>query len=181
MSIWSFAIITHQITVPSEEFHWNLTRKYMMKVIDGKCIQRWFSFLFRWLSWTLWPPRSFSTRTTWPPWSRMVEIKRLHLFKLNIFVKLSYVLLWSKWSNMYVFFFIGGSRWRPNGTQFFHFRICFRRKVPASEVRAPSTGNPGSATVFIVKYFSPLYQLWLFISFRLLLAKIGQIDYIILF
>ena len=34
----------------------------------------------------------------------------------------------------------------PYGTQFFRFRIHFNRKVPTSEVHAPPTGSPGSAT-----------------------------------
>ena len=52
----------------------------------------------------------------------------------------------------------GGSTYKsfrhrpPNRTKFFHFYICFHRKVPVSEDGAPSnegwhppTGNPGSA------------------------------------
>ena len=34
----------------------------------------------------------------------------------------------------------------PNRINFFRFRIRFHRKVYASEVGAPPTGNPGSAT-----------------------------------
>ena len=61
---------------------------------------------------------------------------------------------------------IGGSRGRcrrphpppPNGIKFFHFRIRFHQKVPASEVGAPQrlgalpTGNPGSATAIPMAY-----------------------------
>ena len=43
---------------------------------------------------------------------------------------------------------IGGYR-GPYGTKFFRFRIHFCRKAPTSEVHAPPTGNPGSATVNI--------------------------------
>ena len=34
----------------------------------------------------------------------------------------------------------------PYGTKFFHFCIHFCQKAPMSEVHAPPTGNPGSAT-----------------------------------
>ena len=41
----------------------------------------------------------------------------------------------------------------PNGIQFFHFYICFHKKVPMLDVNAPPqrlgvplTGNPGSTT-----------------------------------
>ena len=46
----------------------------------------------------------------------------------------------------------------PNGIKFFHFRIRFHQKVPASEVGAPQrlgalpTGNPGSATAIPMAY-----------------------------
>ena len=46
------------------------------------------------------------------------------------------------------FFLFVGLQWRihrgappPNGSQFFHFRIRFRQKVPTSEVAPPPTTN----------------------------------------
>ena len=50
----------------------------------------------------------------------------------------------------------------PHGIQFFHFRTCFRQKLPVSEVSAPPpqqlsahpTGNPGSATEKVLTWCS---------------------------
>ena len=55
----------------------------------------------------------------------------------------------------------------PNRIQFFRFHICFGQKVPMSEVGTPQmawrpppqTGNPGSATGFVVVARKAKYEL----------------------
>ena len=44
----------------------------------------------------------------------------------------------------------------PNRINFFHFHIRFCQKVYASEVSAPPTGNPGSATAPGLSLLLPL-------------------------
>ena len=61
--------------------------------------------------------------------------------------------VWHNTTKLIVSLSIGGSRggvcWAhapPYRTKFFRFHIHFCRKAPTSEVHAPPTGNPGSAT-----------------------------------
>ena len=86
--------------------------------------------------------------------STMFIIYKMSLSNVNVLNKLLHtpytVMIHNTYPSTRVI--IGGSRGGvpgarpPYGTQFFRFRIHFHQKVPTSEVHAPPTANPGSAT-----------------------------------